>query len=583
MNNKEWTGKIKYFSLEDDFEQIYRADSQTDSDQSEKSENEEEKLKLKFEGEFINGKSNRIGKEYDKNGNLIFEGLWYGGYQTKGVRYYYSEEGKFNLEVEAEIDDQYARKFKVYSRFIDNLIEFEGEVLYQNESYHKWNGKIKSFNEKRQIIEEGEYKNGKFTGIKRRENEKGELIEEEYKNGDYVLKDIDKNKEKKIEIKDDSDNDNKYKYEGEYLNGKKHGKGKIYYEGKLLYEGDFLNGKKSGRGKEYNYDLSLYKLCLTYEGEFWGGKKNGIGKQYNKKGEVIFEGEFLDDIMWNGYGIKAIDYSKEIYEGFFKNNQKHGKGKAFIEYNNKKIILFEGEYLYDLQKKGKEFYKNGQIKYEGEYLMGNKYKGKEFNEEGKLLFEGEYFGSQQKWNGIINIYGKNNKVINDDNTSSGSSSCSGRSDNDSFVSGRGSCISDKENNNELLFEGVYLNGEKHGKFKNYKNKQLIFEGNYLYNEKNGKGKLYNEFGKIIYEGEYLFNKKWKGKEYIYFSDRKDILKAEYEIFNKKRNGKAIKYFKNGKIKFEGEYLNDRKWNGKRYDPFGEIVYEIKNGNKEEKQ
>ena len=37
------------------------------------------------------------------------------------------------------------------------------------------------------------------------------------------------------------------------------------------------------------------------------------------------------------------------------------------------------------------------------------------------------------------------------------------------------------------------------------------------------------------------------------------------------------------LKFEGEYLTDRKWNGKRYDPFGEIVYEIKNGNKEEKQ
>ena len=66
-----------------------------------------------YKTSFINGKSYRKGKEYDKNGNLIFEGLWYDGYQTKGVRYYYSEEGKLYLE--KEIDDQYARKFKVYS------------------------------------------------------------------------------------------------------------------------------------------------------------------------------------------------------------------------------------------------------------------------------------------------------------------------------------------------------------------------------------------------------------------------------------------------------------------------------------
>ena len=39
----------------------------------------------------------------------------------------------------------------------------------------------------------------------------------------------------------------------------------------------------------------------------------------------------------------------------------------------------------------------------------------------------------------------------------------------------------------------------------------------------------------------------------------------------------------GKKKFEGEYLNNKKWNGKGFDPFGDIVYEMKNGIKEEKQ
>ena len=33
----------------------------------------------------------------------------------------------------------------------------------------------------------------------------------------------------------------------------------------------------------------------------------------------------------------------------------------------------------------------------------------------------------------------------------------------------------------------------------------------------------------------------------------------------------------GKIKFEGEYLNYKKWNGKGYDYNGKCVYEIKDG------
>ena len=34
-------------------------------------------------------------------------------------------------------------------------------------------------------------------------------------------------------------------FEGDYLNGKRHGKGKEYdFDGKLLFEGDYLNGKR---------------------------------------------------------------------------------------------------------------------------------------------------------------------------------------------------------------------------------------------------------------------------------------------------------------------------------------------------
>ena len=49
------------------------------------------------------------------------------------------------------------------------------------------------------------------------------------------------------------------------------------------------------------------------------------------------------------------------------------------------------------------------------------------------------------------------------------------------------------------------------------------------------------------------------------------------ILKGKRNGKGKEYSFNGKIYFEGEYLNDKKWNGKEYDNNNNLTYELKNG------
>ena len=62
----------------------------------------------------------------------------------------------------------------------------------------------------------------------------------------------------------------------------------IILNGKLLYEGELLNGKINGKGKIY------YNGELIFEGVFLDGKKwKGKGKEY-QNGEIIFEGEFLE-------------------------------------------------------------------------------------------------------------------------------------------------------------------------------------------------------------------------------------------------------------------------------------------------
>ena len=36
-------------------------------------------------------------------------------------------------------------------------------------------------------------------------------------------------------------------FEGEYVNGKRNGKGKEYYDGDLIFEGEYLNGKRKSK------------------------------------------------------------------------------------------------------------------------------------------------------------------------------------------------------------------------------------------------------------------------------------------------------------------------------------------------
>ena len=56
-------------------------------------------------------------------------------------------------------------------------------------------------------------------------------------------------------------------------------------------------------------------------------------------------------------------------------------------------------------------------------------------------------------------------------------------------------------NNDLIFEGEYLNGKRNGKGKEYHyDGTLYFEGEYLNGKRNGKGKEYNSDGELEFEG-----------------------------------------------------------------------------------
>lgn len=165
-------------------------------------------------------------------------------------------------------------------------------------------------------------------------------------------------------------------YEGDYLEGKKTGHGKIYNEknGFMLYEGELLNCKRHGKGKLYDK-----KGILEIEGDFINDKadyKNGFIKEYDKNGKLFSETQYSDEIP-----LRAKHYNEE--------------GNVILDYKDKEI---------------KEYYDNGNLRKEGDYYAGYNGMTKEYYENGKILFEGEE-KDNERWNG--KIYGENGEIIDE--------------------------------------------------------------------------------------------------------------------------------------------------------------------------
>ncbi len=80
------------------------------------------------------------------------------------------------------------------------------------------------------------------------------------------------------------------RYEGQFSGGKRNGKGTYYFPSGTKYIGDFQNGNYHGRGRLISSSGSVY------EGEFKYDKKHGLGTEYGTAGEVIFAGEYNNDL-----------------------------------------------------------------------------------------------------------------------------------------------------------------------------------------------------------------------------------------------------------------------------------------------
>jgi hypothetical protein len=103
-------------------------------------------------------------------------------------------------------------------------------------------------------------------------------------------------------------------YIGTFLHGVPHGHGFIEYAGgKGKYEGDLVQGKRDGYGKLVEQDLS------SYEGQWKNNLRHGTGKQLFALGGS-YEGEWKND-KFDGHGTIVHAGSGRRYEGEFKDGQ----------------------------------------------------------------------------------------------------------------------------------------------------------------------------------------------------------------------------------------------------------------------
>ena len=388
-------------------------------------------------------------------------------------------------------------------------------------------------------------------------------------------------------------------YSGKYIVYEEKGKAKEFsvLTNNLVFEGGYLNGRRNGKGKEYyNYENENHNKHLKFEGNYLNGKRHGKGIKYYLNGEIKFKGEYLNGNKWTGNGYDQYSYDEYKYQ---LNN-----GQGIVKkFDRRKNIKFEGHYL-NGKKNGLgieyDFLNKIQI-FKGEYLNGKRWNGFKIDENKNVIFD------LKNGNGFIR-YGDKYKSRSE------------------YLNGERNGVTKEYHSTDyfsyLRFEGEYINGKKNGKGKEYdRYRNVIYEGEYLNNYRK-KGKLYLN-GILEYEGEFLVGKKWTGKGYdengkviyeliegtgtikeyekdsgeyipkqlIYegemlkgkllngikykYKDRELIATVEY-IEGKIWNGEVEEYNKYDELIFDGEYKNGVRWNGKgiEYSEDGETKYKV---------
>ena len=109
-------------------------------------------------------------------------------------------------------------------------------------------------------------------------------------------------------------------YKGEFLDGKRHGRGSISYPDGSTYDGEWLDDLRHGQG------VYRYADGTQYQGNWVQGNRNGLGMCQYSDGNK-YEGEWQNNLPHGAGSCKFAEGS--VYKGEFQEGRMHGFGTLY--------------------------------------------------------------------------------------------------------------------------------------------------------------------------------------------------------------------------------------------------------------
>jgi len=255
-------------------------------------------------------------------------------------------------------------------------------------------------------------------------------------------------------------------YDGELVNQKFNGHGKLVWPNNDSYVGEFVDGQFHGKGK------LTQQPDFTYEGDFKRGNLTGYGT-LSYSSSHVYTGELKNGLM-DGEG--TLKNGVMTYKGEFRDNQFDGHGEAIYEYGNTYTGEFEkGDFI------------NGAYSSKA----GDKYQGEFKN----WLYDGQ--GTLETADG--------DKYIGHFSVGS--------------MTGEGEHYSKKGN----YYKGQFEYGQYSGKGRSVLKNGDVYQGSFLYGAYSGEGKI--EYARAI-EGVTSRAGTWRYGKLIKSSDGNPIVSAK---------------------------------------------------------
>lgn len=302
----------------------------------------------KYKGDFKNGKRNGHGIFYYANGN-VYDGEWTkdkqngkgaltflnaGKYEGDFIDGAMSGQGEFAVDSNSKFNGK-----KYIGHFEKNIFSGQGTYYWKNGSKYEGNwSNGKKNGQGKMFYADG----GKYEGNWANDMKNGQGIQY-YPSGNIYNGNWEGDKASGQGSWTWSNGD---RYEGNWSNGSRNGEGTLYMNSGAKYTGNWMNNKKNGQGAYYSAGGD------HYEGNFSNDQKNGKGTYYFQNGDV-YTGEWLNDKK-SGYGIMTLGKENpgginncakcKIYKGYWLNDIKNGDGGCYDEKGN---LIFEGRFVND--------------------------------------------------------------------------------------------------------------------------------------------------------------------------------------------------------------------------------------------